>query len=310
MFRQFLKFFAGIGMVAAVACSAQAPAPTPAPAQTLSPKWEDLTSADFVKALQASGGLCMLPLGSLEKFGPSGPIGTNLYLARLIALEAAKKEYAIIFPEYYASAATNTSGLPGTISYSPHLILELLDETTHEMARNGCKKILIVNGHSGNTSMLSYYLSTFTQEPHDYVVYTIYGPEFPVFPSQFAKLPPAVAPSKPGVDGHGGEERISAMLAYYPDLVHLDRAHDEPSESGHVADQGAPQAHLAQGFMSSIETGYSGDAAGATAARGKANVELLTARLVTALQQIKADNTTLETEKKFYQQRENPEAAK
>src|SRR5580698_3852227 len=192
MFRQFLKFFAGVGMVAAVACSAQAPAPTPAPAQTLSPKWEDLTSADFVKALQASGGLCMLPLGSLEKFGPSGPIGTNLYLARLIALEAAKKEYAIIFPEYYASAATNTSGLPGTISYSPHLILELLDETTHEMARNGCKKILIVNGHSGNTSMLSYYLSTFTQEPHDYVVYTIYGPEFPVFPSQFAKLPPAV----------------------------------------------------------------------------------------------------------------------
>ena len=34
-------------------------------------------------------------------------------------------------------------------------------------------------------------------------------------------------PSKPGVDGHGGEERIAAMLAYYPDLVHLDRAHDE-----------------------------------------------------------------------------------
>lgn len=299
MSRHLVKFVAVLGLVA-TACSAQ----------TLSSKWEDLTSADFVKALQKSGGVCMLPLGSLEKFGPSGPIGTNLYLARLVALEAAKKEYAVIFPDFFASNTVGSSGLPGTISYSPHLIFELLDETTHEMARNGCKKILIVNGHSGNTAMLSFYLSSFNATPHDFTLYTIYGPEFPVFPSQFAKLPPAVAPSKPGVDGHGGEERISAMLAYYPDLVHLDRAHDEPSTPGHVGDPGTGQQNLAQGFMTSLDNGYSGDAAGATAARGKANVDLLVDRLVKALQQIKADNTTMQVEQKFEQQREHPDNIK
>src|SRR5579863_6233375 len=98
----------------------------------------------------------MLPMGSIEKFGPSGPLGTNLYLARLVALEAAKQEYAIVFPENFASVTTSTSTLPGTIAYSPQLQMQLLQETTSEMARNGCRKVLLVNGHSSNISMIAY----------------------------------------------------------------------------------------------------------------------------------------------------------
>jgi creatinine amidohydrolase len=276
-------------------------------AQGLSPKWEDLTSADFVKALQQSGGLCMLPMGSLEKWGPSGPIGTNLYLARLIALEAAKKEYAIVFPEYFASVTAGDSTLVGNVSYSQHLLLELLDETVREMARNGCKKILLVNGHTPNREMITFFMANLMQTPHDYAVYSIYGPEFPVFAAQYAKLPPEIQPSKPGVDGHGGEERIAAMLAYYPDLIHLDRAHDEPTTVGHgTANEGAAPKHIASGFIDSLPTAYSGDAAGATAARGKALVQYCVDRMVKVIQDVKADQTTLKVQKEFTDQRENP----
>jgi creatinine amidohydrolase len=282
---------------------------TVAHAQSLSPKWEDLTSADFVKALQQSGGVCMLPMGSIEKFGPSGPLGTNLYLSRLVALEAAKKEYALVFPEFYATITTGASTLAGTINYSTHLQEELLTESIGEMARNGCKKILLVNGNSSNTSFLAFFLNSVNQTPHDYALYTIYGPEFPVFAAQYAKLPKEMQPSAPGVDGHGGEERIAAMLAYYPDLVHLDRAHDEPTSTGHgtANEQGAPPRHLASGFMDSLSSGYTGDAAGATAVRGKALVAYVVDRLVTALQQIKADNTTIQVEKQFFERRESPQ---
>jgi creatinine amidohydrolase len=276
-------------------------------AQGLSPKWEDLTSADFVKALQQSGGLCMLPMGSLEKWGPSGPIGTNLYLARLIALEAAKKEYAIVFPEYFASVTAGDSTLIGNVTYSQHLLLELLDETVREMARNGCKKILLVNGHTPNREMIAFYMANLMQTPHDYAVYSIYGPEFPVFAAQYAKLPPEIQPSKPGVDGHGGEERIAAMLAYYPDLVHLDRAHDEPTAVGHgTASEGAAPKHIATGFVDSLPTAYSGDASGATATRGKALVQYCVDRLVKVIQDVKADQTTLKVQKEFMDRRENP----
>ena len=39
------------------------------------------------------------------------------------------------------------------------------------MARNGCKKILIVNGHGGNESLLPLFAQAQLATPRDYVVY-------------------------------------------------------------------------------------------------------------------------------------------
>ena len=55
-----------------------------------------------------------------------------------------------MFPEYYFGQIFEAKHEPGTIAYSAKLQLALLQETTDEMSRNGCKKILIVNGHGGN----------------------------------------------------------------------------------------------------------------------------------------------------------------
>jgi creatinine amidohydrolase len=282
-------------------------------AQDLSPKWEDLTSADFVKAIQKAQGVCILPMGSIEKFGPSAPVGTNLYLARTIPEEAAKKEFAVIYPSYFVAETSNTSNLPGTIHYSLKMQLEFLTETTSEMARNGCKKIILANGHSSNTGLINLFISDLADTPHDYAVYYIYPSGFPVGGQQLASLPPAMQPSKRGVDGHGGEERVAAMLAYYPDLIHLDRAHDEPTSTGHGV-EGQPGAAPANpppaGAMTEIPTGYSGDASGATAARGHALMDWGIDKLVKFIQAVKADNSTVKVEAQFYQQFENPDAVK
>lgn len=276
-------------------------------AQTLSPKWEELTSPDFAKAIQKADSVCLLPMGSIEKFGPSGPLGTNLLLDRIVTLEAVKQEYAVVFPEYIVAGTNDVSNLPGAVAYSAHLQYEMLDETTSEMARNGCKKILIVNGHSGNGGLLSDFLNGELEKPHDYVVYTIYGPEFKVVPGMpdADKMPPAAKESKPGADGHGGEERIAALLAYRPELVHLDRAHDESGTAG-------KPLNLPKGVQVGISrkaelpTGYEGDASGATSARGKALVEFATDRVVVAIRAIKADDQSSRLQKEFFEERQNP----
>jgi creatinine amidohydrolase len=278
-------------------------------AQNLSPKWEDLTSADFVKAIQKADGVCMLPMGSIEKFGPSAPVGTNLYLARIIPLEAVKQEYVVIYPEYFVAETSNTSTLPGTIHYSLQMQLEFLTETTHEMARNGCKKIILANGHSSNTGLINLFIANLADTPHDYAVYTTYPSGFPVVGNGLSQLPPAAQPSKLGVDGHGGEERVAAMLAYYPDLIHLDRAHDEPTSTGHGLEgqPGQPRQQLPAGAMTELPSGYSGDAAGATAVRGHALIDFAVAKLVLFIKAVKADNNTIKIEKEFYQHVEHPE---
>src|ERR1700745_1309073 len=111
----------------------------------LSAHWEELTAHDFVQAIHRSGGTCLLPFGILEKHGPHLPIGTDLLDVRHAALHAAEQEYTVVFPQYYFGQIFEARHQPGTIAYSSHLQMELLQETADEMARNGCKKIIIVN---------------------------------------------------------------------------------------------------------------------------------------------------------------------
>jgi creatinine amidohydrolase len=301
MSKNLLQLIAGLSL-AASACSAQ----------TLPAKWEDLTSADFVKAIEKADGVCILPMGSIEKFGPSAPVGTNLYLVRIISLEAVKQEYAVIFPEYFVAQTTDTSTLPGAIHYSMSMQLQFLQETTQEMARNGCKKIILGNGHTGNNSLISLFMQNITALPHDYAVYTIYVSGFPIVGPQLSQLPPAAQPSKLGADGHGGEERVAALMAYYPDLVHTDRAHDEPTSIGHGLERaadlgGGTNVTLTGSMKGPLPTGYSGDASGATAARGHALVDFAVDKLVIFVRAVKADDETIKNQKLFYEHVEHPE---
>src|SRR3984885_4959001 len=122
----------------------------------LSTRWDELTAGDFVTALDRAQNTCLLPFGILEKHGPQLPLGTDLLNVRYASLHAAEKEYALVFPEYYFGQIFEAKHEPGTIAYSRELQLKLLQETTDEMARNGCKKIVIVNGHGGNESLLPF----------------------------------------------------------------------------------------------------------------------------------------------------------
>src|SRR3979490_2790936 len=153
--------FLALAFFAATALSAQS---------KLSTKWEELTAADFRSGIQQAKGTCLLPFGILEKHGPHLPLGTDLLNVRYAALHAAEKEYAVVFPEYYFGQIFEAKHEPGTVAYRSRLQLELLQETTDEMARNGCKKVIIVNGHGGNESLLPYFGQTQLDPPHQYGV--------------------------------------------------------------------------------------------------------------------------------------------
>src|SRR4051794_12947400 len=152
-----------ISLVACMLMAAAAAQP-----QSLSPNWVELTAEDFVKALDHAKGVCILPFGIIEKHGPSGPMGTDLLNVRYATFDAVKKEYAIVFPEYYFGQIFEAKHQPGTIAYSTHLQLELLQETTAEMGRNGCKKIVIVSGHGGNTNLIQFFAQTTLETQKDY----------------------------------------------------------------------------------------------------------------------------------------------
>ncbi len=263
---------------------------------SLSPKWEELTGPDFIQAIHQSQGVCVLPFGIIEKHGPHLPLGTDLLDVRFAVFNAVNQEYAVVFPEYYFGQIFEAQQQPGTVAYSLATQLTLLQETVKEMARNGCKKVLIVNGHGGNESLLPLFAQAQLASPRDYVVY-VFG------------LPNKNVPGRPDlktkIDMHAGETETSLMLIARPDLVHIDRATDE---------SGADQKRLS--LPASVYTGiwwyarfpnhYSGEGAAGNKELGEFDQKTWSQQIAEAIKAIKGDQESLKLQNKFFEDSQHP----
>jgi len=269
--------------------------------QSLSSRWEELTAEDFAAAIKQANGTCILPFGIIEKHGPSGPLGTDLINIRYTVTKAVQQEYALVFPEYYFGQIFEAQHQPGTIAYSSKLQMELLQETVSEMARNGCSKIIVANGHGGNNALLQYFVMTQLESPRDYLVYSYNGLGAGTGPD----LPDAAKPSKPGVDGHAGENEVANVMASRPELGHPERAGRQSGANLRRLDLPAGVA-TAINWYAMYPNHYAGDAAGATSARGIASIDYAAARMAATIRAIKADQTGPRLQKEFFDALKHP----
>jgi creatinine amidohydrolase len=184
-------------------------------------KMEDITSPKFAAAVEKSGGVCIVPMGIIEKHGPHLPLGTDLYEAREVACTAAKEEYAVVFPPYFTGQIFEAAHQPGAIAYSTDLMWKMLDETCSELARNGMKKIILVNGHGGNNSFLQFFCQSQLSAPRDYIV-VLFQPS----PGE-AALKEIQSLKKAKLDGHAGEDETSMMYYINPSLVDMQALKNE-----------------------------------------------------------------------------------
>ena len=271
---------------------------TPASQAKLSVHWAELSAPEFRDAMARAQGTCLLPFGIMEKHGPHLPLGNDLLNVRYVATNAAQQEYAIVFPEYYFGQIFEAKHEPGTVAYSRGLQLQLLQETTDEMARNGCKKVVIVNGHGGNNSLLPFFAQSLLEAPHDYVVYVM----------GIMRAGPGEPPHKSdrSTDMHAGESETSLSMIARPDLVHLDRARQE---------SGADQARL-KGLPEGLYTGiwwyarfpnhYAGEGAVASRELGEFEARTWINGLVQAIRAVKADSESLRLQTEFYERSKKP----
>jgi creatinine amidohydrolase len=272
-------------------------AQSPAAPARLSVHWEELTADDFRTAITRAQGACLLPIGIMEKHGPHLPLGNDLLNVRYASLNAAQQEFAVVFPEYYFGQIFEAKHQPGTVAYSRGLQLQLLQETTDEMARNGCKKVIIVNGHGGNPNLLTFFAQSQLEAPHDYVVYV----------QGFARSGPGEPQHKSNRanDQHAGESETSMSMIARPDLVHLDRA---ATESG--ADQA--RVKLPEGLYTGIwwyakyPNHYAGEGAVASRELGEFEAKTWINAIVQSIRAVKADQASLRLQNEFFERSKHP----
>lgn len=257
--------------------------------QPLNVHWEELTAEDFVKALEQSQGACVLPFGIVEKHGPHLPLGTDLINVRWAAEHGAQQEYAVVFPPYYFGQIFEARHEPGTLAYSARLQLELLQETTDEMGRNGCKKILIVNGHGGNNHLLPYFAQSQLASRHDYIVYVMERPTYP------AGRPPL----KTKVDQHAGESETAHTMISRPDLVHLDRARQESGADLNRLDL-PRNVYTGIWWYARFPDHYAGEGSAANRELGEFDMNAWAAEIADAIRAVRADDVGPRLQQEFF----------
>jgi creatinine amidohydrolase len=133
----------------------------------------------------------------------------------------------------------------GTITVSSELMQRMLTELCAEIARNGFKKILFLNGHGGNAGVLANFMRSTAHEKKDYVVMKRNefqyshnallrdieaGEEFPeLLPEDVDYIREAV--EQKHSCGHGGIMETSIMNVINPESVNMSRCNADDGTS-------------------------------------------------------------------------------
>ncbi len=261
--------------------------------------WEELTAAEFKEAVAKTAETCMIPMGIMEKHGDHLPLGTDLINIRALAVAASSLEDVVIFPPFYFGQICEAQHVPGTLSFDAQFLLNTLRTVCHEIARNGFKKIILVNGHGGNTFLIPFFTQMNLDLPKDYVLYFLDIPWRN--PEELEKI------IETKTDEHGGEIETSMMLKVRPDLVKLDRV---------KLTEGVPQKRLAHLWEQGIYTAiwwyadypyhFAGDPIRATPEKGAKLLDLGAAHLAKLIKTIKQDTVTAQLQQEFFQRALDP----
>ncbi len=261
--------------------------------------YEELTSPDFIKAVEKSNGTCIIPFGILEKHGPHLPLGTDLLDAREISIRAAQNEYALVFPQYYFGQIFEAKHQPGTIAYSSDIIWKLLQETCDELSRNGIKKIILVNGHGGNNNFIKYFCQAQLEKRKDYAVIMYLPAENGEEREEVKKLRKTVG------DNHAGETETSCVLSFRPDLIKLDKANTQSGEDKKQLD-GLKDAFTGIWWYAKFPNHYAGDGSPANKTLGDLILNSDVDQLTKFIKSIKMENRLIELQNKFFDESDKP----
>ena len=216
--------------------------------------WENLAEFEFEEAVEKCGGVCVIPLGCLEKHGQHLPMGTDTFIANDTIAMAAEMEEVMIFPTamwlgdvsgFKVVDPPQSQRMQGGIALSPKLLLMTLEELCDEISRNGFKKIVILNTHGGNVMLLDYFLraqaykkkdyatmwawaqdtSTYNTRPENLLrIVTERKDDFPMITEEDIKVLEGYVEKNPKTwgGGHADFSEAALVMATRPELVHED----------------------------------------------------------------------------------------
>lgn len=180
-------------------------------------RWAELASPDIGELFRAHPDeVGLVPVGATEQHGPHLPTGTDTIVASAICDAVSVRTGAPVLPPVSVGCSFgHGTVIPGTLSLTPELLSEVVRAIAEWAAHSGLRRLIFVNGHSGNAGALS------TATDHLRLYRTDLRVGFSGWWDVDGEIAKAVFAD--GNDVHANQAETSLMMAVAPDLVHLDR---------------------------------------------------------------------------------------
>ena len=226
--------------------------------------------------------VALLPVGAIEQHGPHLPLDTDAWDAERLCDDVAKacsQPPPIVLPLVPYGVSYHHDDFAGTISISPDTLARMVHEIGIAVARNGIRKLLVINGHGGNSAALHFAAQMINR---DTGIFTA------VDTGESSDTDIDAMTETPN-DVHAGEVETSTTLALRPDLVHMSLARPMvPRFSSHYLDFTSKRGVGWYAHTKKIsETGVLGDPTLATAEKGRKMWNIMVDNLVEFVEDLK-----------------------
>ncbi|MDR1886210.1 MAG: creatininase family protein [Synergistaceae bacterium] len=184
--------------------------------------WLQENSWEELKILRdRAKGVAIVPIGSTEQHGCHLPLGTDTMVAVMLAEDGASATETVAVPPIWYGWSPHHMVLPGTITIRPEVLIELFYDVMESLSRHGFDKIVAINGHRiVNVSWMQ--IAAERAQRILGIKVVIFDPAY--MSKEFAET------AGFGPVGHSEEIETSHMLYRMPQLVHMERARDNPVE--------------------------------------------------------------------------------
>jgi creatinine amidohydrolase len=253
--------------------------------------WADLSTRHFAQ-LAASGTddvVAVLPVAAIEQHGPHLPTSVDTSLVNGViasALPLLGTTRALFLPTQQVGKSNEHLRFPGTLTLKAETVIALWTELGECVHRAGIKKLVLLNSHGGQISVMDI-VARDLRVRLDMLVFSVNWFTLPLGDEVNGLF--SADEHRFGI--HGGDMETSMMLALTPQTVDMSQARDFKSSS-----QARHATYPILGNGSSAKMGWQtqdynpfgacGNAAIATAEKGHAVINASAQKLAQVLQEI------------------------
>ncbi len=176
----------------------------------------ELTWPEAARRLQEVD-VALLPVGAVEQHGPHLPLDTDAFDAEYLAVSVAEgctEPWPLVLPLVPYGVSYHHDDFPGTISVGNEALSKMVYDIGMSCARYGITKLIIINGHGGNTATLQFAAQLINRDAQIFTCVDT-GESSDVDLDDLCETPN---------DVHAGEIETSTSLATRPHLVRMDLA--------------------------------------------------------------------------------------